>query len=258
MTAPDYPLMTPGGYETYQLAQIATFVAERLARHRTSRRGRAGVPVRGEAVRDLALAATALDAATGAGEPGPNGELLPRPIDAATYAQARGLLTTGQRWADIVSMAPAGGQGWAVVGYVPGVGPVGAQVATREMAQGLMAHVVTMPAAAVVPWAMVREPVAVPTLPQQIDLAAAVEHLDPDRPENRAVAAALRGVNRRTDLAIQKRFRGVDLDAPLVVVPTSPSQPAAAAQPSATGSEKVSSQPAPAAAANAPTISAGP
>lgn len=253
MTTPDYPLMAPGGYETYQLAQIATFVAERLARHRTARRGRAGVPDRAQAVRDLALAATALDAAGGAVEPGPNGELLPRPLDAATYAEARGLLTPGHRWADVVSMAPAGGTGWAVIGNVPGVGPVGAQVATRAMAEGLMAHVLTMPAAAVAPWVVVREPVAVPTLPKQIDLAAAVEYLDPGCSEHRAVAAAMRGVDRRTDLAIRKRFRGVDLDAPQAAVP-----PAPGPSPSARTVAAPSRHTPAAATASPPMMNAGP
>lgn len=34
MTSPDYPLLAVPGHELYQLAHIATFVADGLARHR--------------------------------------------------------------------------------------------------------------------------------------------------------------------------------------------------------------------------------
>jgi hypothetical protein len=55
--------------------------------------------------------------------------------------------------------------------------------------------------------------VTVPTLPQRVDLAAFVEQLDPGQADDRAIARALRGVNRGTDAAIRGRFRDVDLDA---------------------------------------------
>ena len=218
MTAPDYPLLALGGYETYQLAHIATYIAERLARHRGSERGWAGRAARAEAVRDLAGAATALDTAVGATEPTPSGR-LPRPLDAATYATARELLSTGPRSADVVSLAGAGGQGWAVVGHVPGIGAVGAAADTREVAEALRAHLLTRPVEELAPWAVTKEPVAVPKLPNQVDLATFVERLDPERADDRAIGRALRGVNRRTDAAIRVRFRGVDLDAPSIVQP---------------------------------------
>lgn len=218
MTAPDYPLPALGSYETYQLAHIATYIAERIARHRASGRGRDGRGQRAGAVRDLAAAATALDAAAGATEPTPAG-LLPRPLDAAGYAAARELVSAGPRSADVVSLAGADGQGWAVVGQVPGVGPVGAAVGTRELADALRQHMLTRPAEELAAWAVTAAPVTVPTLPERVDLAAFVEHLDPGRADDRAVARALRGVDRRTDAAIRGRFRDVDLDAPFVVAP---------------------------------------
>jgi hypothetical protein len=220
VTAPDYPLPALGSYETYQLAHIATYIAERIARHRASGRGRDGRVRRVGAVRDLAAAATALDAAAGATEPTRPG-LLPRPLDAAGYAAARELVSSGPRSADVVSLAGVGGQGWAVVGQVPGVGPVGAAVGTRELADALRQHMLTRPAEELAAWAVTAAPVAVPPLPERdrVDLAAFVEQLDPGRADDRAVARALRGVDRRTDAAVRGRFRDVDLDAPFVVAP---------------------------------------
>ena len=123
----------------------------------------------------------------------------------------------------------SGGQGWAVVGQVPGVGPVGAAVGTRELADALRQHMLTRPAEELAAWAVTAAPVTVPPLPERdrVDLAAFVEQLDPGRADDRAVARALRGVDRRTDAAIRGRFRDVDLDAPFVVAPpaTTPSFP---------------------------------
>lgn len=218
MTAPDYPLPTLGGYETYQLAQIATFIADRLARHRATARGRGGRTARATAVRDLTAAATALDAAVGATEPTPVNQ-LPRPLDTASYAAARALISSGPRSADVVSLAGSGGQGWAVVGHVPGIGPVGAAVGTRDIADAVRVHLLTRPVAELSSWAVSQTSSLVPTLPRQVDLAAFVEQLDPAQPTDRAVAGALRGADRRTDAAIRGRFHGVDLDAPLVVRP---------------------------------------
>ncbi|TQM11009.1 hypothetical protein [Pseudonocardia kunmingensis] len=221
MTAPDYPLLALGSYETYQLAHIATYIAERLVRHRRSGRGREGRAARAEAVRDLAGAATALNNATGARTPDAE---LPRPLDRDTFAAARELLATGPRTADVVSLAGAGQPGWAVLGHVPGLGAVGARAVTKDVADALRAHFLTRPAGELSAWAVTQAPQRVPTLPRQVDLAAFVEHLDPDRDGDRAVARNLRGHNRRTDAAIRGRFTHIDLDAPAVVTP--PSAPA--------------------------------
>lgn len=222
MTAPDYPLLALGGYETYQLAHIATYVAERLARHRRSGRGREGRATRIEAVRDLAGAATALSNATGATV---RDDDLPRPLDRGTFATARELLTTGPRTADVVALAGIGQEGFAVVGHVPGIGAVGARVPTQRVAEAVQAHFLIQPAAELAVWAVTREPQKVPTLPRQIDLAGFVEHLDPGSDGDRAVAGNLRGQNRRTDAAIRGRFAGTNLDAPFVVAPTTADKP---------------------------------
>lgn len=223
MTAPDYPLIALGSYETYQLAHIATFIAERLARHHRSGRGRDGRAARAEAVRDIAGAATALSNATGTSISDLD---LPRPLDTDTFAAARQLLATGPRAADVVALAGMGQTGYAVVGHVPGLGAVGAQAASKDIADALRTHFLTQPAGELAPWVVTRAPQRVPTLPQQVDLAAFVEHLDPARDDDRAVARNLRGQTRRTDAAIRGRFAGVDLDAPAVVTPpVMPSSP---------------------------------
>lgn len=216
MSSPDYPLLALGGYETYQLAYVATYIAQRLARHRHSDRGRAGRSTRAEAVRDLAGAATALSHATGASVPNHD---LPRPLDQETFAQATELLATGPRSADVVALAGLGQSGFAVVGSVPGIGAVGARVPTQQIADAVREHFRTQPAAELTAWAVTRHPQRVPTLPTQLDLAAFVEHLDPTIDADRAVARNLRGQDRRTDQAIRGRFAGVDLDAPFVVTP---------------------------------------
>jgi hypothetical protein len=209
VTAPDYPLMALGSYETYQHAHIATYIAERLARHDRSDRGRDGRAARAEAVHDIAGAATALANATGTSIPDAE---LPRPLDADTFAAARQLLATGPRTADVVALAGISKSGYAVVGHVPGLGAVGARVASKDLADALRAHFLTQPAGELAPWVVTRAPQRVPTLLQRVDLAAFVEHLDPGRDDDRAVARNLRGQTRRTDAAIRGRFAGVDLD----------------------------------------------
>lgn len=231
MTTSDYPLMALGSYETYQLAHIATYIAERLGRHHRSGRGRDGRVARAEAVRDIAGAATALGNATGRSIPDDD---LPRALDTDTFTAARQLLATGPRSADVVALAGLGQAGFAVVGHIPGLGAVGARAASRDIADALCTHLLTRPCDELAPWAVTRTPQLVPTLPQQVDLAAFVEHLDPARDDDRAVARNLRGDNRRTDAAIRGRFAGVDLDAPAVVTPpatASDSRPRGVARP---------------------------
>lgn len=231
MSSPDYPMLVLPGHEVYQLAHIATYVAEALSRHRHAERGQRGRQDRADAVRDIAGGWAALDTATGARTPTAVGD-LPQPLDAQTYATARGLLVDGPRHAEVVSLAAAGGRGWAVVGQVPGLGQVGARVATAEMAEALRQHVLTQPVAALAPWAVTETPVRMPTVPDRVDLAAFVENLDPAQPDARVVARHLRGLDRRTDAAIRGRFADIDLDAPVVVAPPAPkATPVSAAVP---------------------------
>ncbi|MBN9103103.1 MULTISPECIES: hypothetical protein [unclassified Pseudonocardia] len=224
MTIPDYPLMAIPSYEMYQLAHIATFIADGLARRRAAwqrgdRRGSA------DASRDVAGGNAALRAAMGThGEPGP----LPRPLDAATFDKVSDLLKTGERRADVVSLASLGRSTWAVIGHVPGIGAVGAEVTGHHLADAVRQHILTQPVGELAAWAIAQKPH--PTgIKDRVDLAAFVEGLDPGRLRDQAVARHLRGTDRRTDAAIHGRFAGVDLDAPLVDRPPTPAPPTGAA-----------------------------
>ncbi|MHA6622895.1 hypothetical protein [Pseudonocardia sp. DLS-67] len=230
MTA-DYPLMTLPSYELYQLAHIATFLADALARHRRA----AQRPEREAATRDIAGGHAAFDEAVGADRATPAGE-LPRTIDVATYKSAREMVEQGPRQADVVSLAPTGRSEWAIVGHVPGIGPVGGLVPNEPIANALRQHLLTQPVSDLVAWAVTDKPSRVPKLPRQVDLAAFVENLDSQSPRARAVARSLRGLNRRTDAAIRGRFAGIDLDAPLVVAPPDSPSAAPSAAPRATAS----------------------
>lgn len=223
MTVPDYPLLALGSYETYQLAHIATYIAERIGRHHRSGRGRDGRTARTEAVRDIAGAATALGNATGGTMPDRD---LPRPLDSRTFTAARQLLATGPRAADVVALSGMGQAGFAVIGNVPGLGAVGALTASKDIADALRVHFLTQPAGELTPWVVTRDPLRVPTLPPHVDLAMFAEHLDPRRDYDRAVARNLRGLDRRTDAAVRGRFVGVDLDAAPIAAP--PPRPPAA------------------------------
>jgi hypothetical protein len=223
MTQPDYPLAVLPSYELYQVAHIATFLADRLGRLR----GVTTKAERGAALDGLAAGRAALERALGATRP----VALPEPIDAATFHRARGLIATGPRWAEVVSLAPLGQQGWAVIGHVPGLGPVGARMADHVMADAVRRHVLTQPADELGAWAMTDRAQPVPVVPDRVDLASAVSALDPRRDRDRAVAQRLLGVDRILDTVIRDRFAGVDLHAPFVVRPQLRTPPAPAAAP---------------------------
>ncbi|WP_219414200.1 hypothetical protein [Pseudonocardia nigra] len=224
MSSPDYPLLVLPSYEMYQIAHIATFLAEGLARHRAA----GSREERWNALRDLAGGRAALDQALGVTGPS-RPEDLPCPIDTGTYRAAREIMSAGPRQAEVVSLESTGRRGWAVVGQVPGIGPVGAVVSSKAVADALRHHVLTQPVQELTAWAVRDRPARLPTLSQRVDLAAFVENLNPTLNRSRAVARHLRGLNSRVDAAIRGRFAGVDLDGPLVVEP--PQAPARATGP---------------------------
>lgn len=217
-----YPMLVLPGYEMYQLAHIATFVADGLRGARTARADR-DPQARDAAEERVAAGRVAL---TAVGYRGADAS-CPRPIDTATLREATGLLATGDRRADVVSLAALGRPTWAVVGRVPGIGAVGAEVGEKAVADALRHHFLTQPAAELTAWCVTGRPHRIRSRPPH-DLAALVEGLDPARDRDRAVARGLRGTDHRTDTAIRRRFAGVDLDAPLVVTP-----PTAASSPQA-------------------------
>jgi hypothetical protein len=227
VTTPDYPLLVLPSHEMYQVAHIATYIADALARHRAAgnRNGR-----RWLARRDIAGGRTAYDRALRASAPTPP-DGLPRPIDATTYRAAREIVTSGPREAEVVSLEPTGRSGWAVVGQVPGIGPVGAVTPSKAVADAIRQHILSQPIEELTPWQVTRQPMSVPNLPHSPDLAAFVENLDPRLNRSRAVARHLRGLDSRVDMAIRGRFAGIDLDAPLVVTPPATPASTAAQQP---------------------------
>jgi hypothetical protein len=233
MTGPEYPILALPGNEAYQLAHIATYIATAIARRRQVRgRSREAFINRWAATRDIAGAREALDRAVGG-----TGQLsaaeLPQPLDAHAFQEARKLLTGGPRWAEVVSLSTVGQPGWAVLGHVPGIGPVGARLANQELAEAVRQHVLLQPASELAVWAVSERRARIPNLPDRVDLRAFVANLDPTSDNARAVAAALRGVNQDVDITIGRRFTGVDLDEPLVVRPPAPQpqpQPQAAPQ----------------------------
>lgn len=237
MTA-DYPLLAVPGYELYQLAHVATFIADGLVRHRRAavardRRGRR------RAARDVHAGRAAL--ANAVGDPGVAAGPSPRPLDADTYRAARGLLA-GQldRQALVVSLSSLGRDSWAVVGFVPGLGPVGAEVTTHDLAGALREHILTLPARELAGWSVTERPLR---LGQDrwgtAHEAAAVADLDPRRAQHQAVARHLRGVSSEVDGAIAERFAGVDLD----TASASPAPTPQRAAPPPTPGEETTRQP---------------
>ena len=208
----DYPLLAVPGYELYQLAHIATFIADGLVRHRRAAgaRDRQG---RRRAARDVHAGRAALANATG--DPSAAGGPLPRPLDADTYRAARGLLV-GQleRQAMVVSLSSLGRDSWAVVGFVPGLGPVGAELTNHDLAGALRERILTQPARELAGWSVTDRPLR---LGQDrwgtADDAAAAADLDPRRAQHQVIARNLRGRSSEIDGVIAERFVGVDLDA---------------------------------------------
>jgi hypothetical protein len=220
VTGPDYPLPTIPGYELYQLAYVATFVADRLAQYRRARTAEA----RRAAAQDVVAGRTALAAATG-GQVDPHGE-LPRPLDLQTYNAAAGRVDlTSNRRVNIVDLSELGRDGFAVVAMIPEVGAVGAQVGTDVLAAAIRDHFLTQPAADLLPWKVTEMPPgALDPDDAAVDLVATVRGLDPTTNRDRAVARHLRGHGPQVDAAIAESFAGVDLDAPLTVQPPASGQ----------------------------------
>ena len=103
----------------------------------------------------------------------------------------------------VVSLSSLGRDSWAVVGFVPGLGPVGAELANHDLAGALREHILTRPAPELVGWSVTDRSLR---LGQDrwgtADEAAAVADLDPRRAQHQAVARNLRGVSSVVDGAI--------------------------------------------------------
>jgi hypothetical protein len=193
MSGPDYPLLTIPGHDLYQLAQVATFIADRLHQHRraVAHRNRPG---RRTAARDVHAGRAAY--ATLSGQPELRSGPLPRPLDTGTYDAANRIAreAAAERRAEVVSLAALGRSSWAVVGAVPGVGNVGAEVPTREVAEAIASHIRTQPVADIAAWAVSEQPLHLGMDRWgTADETAALRALDTTNPADQAVATALGG-----------------------------------------------------------------
>lgn len=218
MTAAEpYPMLTIPSHQLYEIAHLATFIAGALARRRHAL-------ARGEhnprtATRDVHLGHQAMAAATS--DPAAATSALPHPIDAATYRLAEQLHEAStDRRADVVSLASLGRDSWAVTGYVPGVGMVGAEVANRQQAAAIKEHLLTQPADHLADWAVTSQPMLLGGAATRdresllVEASQAVRDLDPANPQHIALAKHLRDPG-SLNAAVRDRFAGVDLDGPV-------------------------------------------
>ena len=205
MTGPDYPMLTIPGYDLYQAAVLATFVVDALARHRRATENGSRADSR-NAARDVHAGRLALSRVTN--EPQTAAGPLPRPLDASTHATANDLLAQQEsRRVQVVSLAPAGRTTWAVVGQIPSVGPVGAEVGDPHLAEALRRHLLVAPTAELTGWAVTPTSLILDTSYwRTVDDTAVIDSLDPDNAQHRYIAAALRGTSKELDHAIDIRF----------------------------------------------------
>lgn len=190
MTGPDYPLLSIPGHDLFQLAQVASFIADRLQRHRgaTVSRDR---QARREAARDVHTGRRAF--ARLSGNPDAVSDSVPRPLDTTTYEQAEELAAKGERrTAVVVSLAPLGRTTWAVIGEAPGLGRLGAEVPRQDIAEALATHMRGAPRQELLPWLVSKEPLGLgPDRWGTADDDATLASLDPSKPQEAAVVQAL-------------------------------------------------------------------
>ncbi len=108
----------------------------------------------------------------------------------------------------MVSLAALGRSSWAVVGHIPQLGPVGAEVPTQHLAAALREHLLTRPAEELQGFAVTTRSAGLGVDRwRTADEAAAVAALDPRREQHAYVALALQGISAELDSAIDERFR---------------------------------------------------
>jgi hypothetical protein len=190
MTGPDYPLLAIPGHDLFQLAHVAAFIADRLHRHEgaVDAHDREG---RRRAARDVHAGRAAF--AKLIGNPDARSAAVPRPLDRATYEQAEALAARGEsRTAVVVSLAPLGRTTWAVVGQAPGVGQLGAEIPSRELAEAVAQQIRSGPSQDLLPWLVSKEPLGLGMDRWgTADEDAAVQSLNASVPREAAVADAL-------------------------------------------------------------------
>lgn len=195
----------------FQVSAIANFIADALAAYRFAPPGSPGGAQRDTAAHDVTCGSFALAQATGRAQ---SEIMLPRPLDRATFGRVASLIGPGARRAEIAWL---GDTGLGVVGYVPGAGIIGAYAGSHLVASVLYRDFIRKPIAEVTRWAVTSNPVPAPLPASSVDLTTFVKGLSPHRTSHRAIAAALLGVEGRTDAAIVRRFPRTDFDLPGVI-----------------------------------------
>jgi hypothetical protein len=92
----------------------------------------------------------------------------------------------------VVSLAPLGRTTWAVVGQAPGVGQLGAEIPSRELAEAVAQQIRSGPSQDLLPWLVSKEPLGLGMDRWgTADEDAAVQSLNASVPREAAVADAL-------------------------------------------------------------------
>lgn len=140
--AEEPPTLTIPPWKIQELAQLVWFSSVALRRYQQARDTKNREKEREEADR-VRAGRRALGEATG--DPDAATRNVPRPLDQETFEEAKKLVTGAQqRDADVVWF-PAR-ETWMVTGEVPGVGPVGVEVASQEQAEAARQMILTAPA----------------------------------------------------------------------------------------------------------------
>lgn len=140
--AEEPPTLTIPPWKIQELAQLVWISSVALRRYQQARDTKNREKEREEADR-VRAGRRALGEATG--DPDAATRNVPRPLDQDTFEAAKKLVTGAQqREADVVWF-PAR-ETWMVTGEVPGVGPVGVEVASQEQAEAARQMILTAPA----------------------------------------------------------------------------------------------------------------
>lgn len=210
--AEEPPGLALPAYKMQELAQLVWLATAAMRRYQQHRENRDRDQQR-RAAREVLAAKDAIRGATG--DPAAATDEVPRPIDSHLFEQANQLATQqAERSAQVVSLAPLGRSTWAVTGEVPGVGRVGSEVATQAQAEAVREMILTAPASELGAFSLAPEQTTLERRYLREDerarvreeYPAMVREMNPDQPQDRALARNLLGRDQRLDEAIVARF----------------------------------------------------
>lgn len=199
-------------YKMQELAQLVWLTTAAMRRYQQHRDNRERDQER-RAAREVLAAKDAIRGVTG--DRSAATDEVPRPLDTALFDQANRLATEQtQRSAQVVSLAPLGRSTWAVTGEVPGVGRVGCEVASQPQAEAVRQMILTAPVSELGEFSLAAKQTTLESryakeneqARVREEYPAMVREMDPDQPQNQALARNLRGRNQGLDEAIVARF----------------------------------------------------